>query len=608
MKAKSWVVMCLVLALLLVLAVAAVNFFVDPFGVFGQDVWYSYAETLNPRVGKTAYLMQHADEYDSYLVGCSSTSSYPVEELNDYLDAKFYNTIVYGADMQDTRLTVKWLLEHCTVKNIVLNVYIDNGLSYATGEDSLSFKLHESVSGAGKPGFYGGYLLASPQYALDKLKAQQDGLLLPQSYNVFDERSGAYDKRARDVENIGSLERYYESYPVFQSYPTGPSQLGYTDACMQDVAAIVELCRDAGVQLYVACAPVYRDYFEGYSAEAVTAFYTKLAAVTDYWDFSYSSVSCDPRYFYDATHFRNDVGRMALARMFEDESVYVPDDFGVYVTQENADAHAAALCAHGAAADTAAYTKELPVLMYHDLLAEDDGTGAMTAAIFDEQLRALRDAGYETVSLAEVYDYVYRGGELPEKPVLITFDDGYLSNYELAYPILQKYTMQAAMFVIGVSVGRDTYKNTGAPITPHFSYAQAQEMIDSGLITIGSHTYDLHQSPQLDAAPVRETAGILPGESQADYAAVFSADLAQSMCGIEENTTQRVTALAYPQGVYTTLSQTLCRAAGLTATFSTEPHSNTLVRGLGQCLYAMGRYSVTPCSGEALTAMLESAR
>ena len=88
----------------------------------------------------------------------------------------------------------------------------------------------------------------------------------------------------------------------------------------------------------------------------------------------------------------------------------------------------------------------------------------------------------------------------------------------------------------------------------------------------------------------------------------LSADLAQSMCGIEENTTQRVTALAYPQGVYTALSQTLCRAAGLTATFSTEPHSNTLVRGLGQCLYAMGRYSVTPCSGEALTAMLESAR
>ena len=147
MKAKSWVVMCLLLALALVLAVAALNFFVDPFGVFGQNVWYSYAETLNPRVGKTAYLMEHADEYDSYLVGCSSTSSYPAEELNEYLDAKFYNTIVYGADMQDTRLTVAWLLEHCTVKNIVLNVYIDNGLTFEIvvtvfhGQDSASVRI-----------------------------------------------------------------------------------------------------------------------------------------------------------------------------------------------------------------------------------------------------------------------------------------------------------------------------------------------------------------------------------------------------------------------------------------------------------------------------------
>ena len=133
-------------------------------------------------------------------------------------------------------------------------------------------------------------------------------------------------------------------------------------------------------------------------------------------------------------------------------------------------------------------------------------------------------------------------------------------------------------------------------------------MIASGLVAIGSHTYDLHQSPQLDPAPVRETAGILPGEGQAAYAAVFSGDLAQSVREIEEHTTQRVTALAYPQGVYTTLSQALCREAGLLATFSSDVHGNTLVRGLGQCLYAMGRYSVTPCSGAELVALLDGAK
>ena len=67
------------------------------------------------------------------------------------------------------------------------------------------------------------------------------------------------------------------------------------------------------------------------------------------------------------------------------------------MTQENADAHARTLCAHGAVADEAAYTKDLPVLMYHDLLAQDDGTGAMTAKIFDEQMRSLQSAGYTEI-------------------------------------------------------------------------------------------------------------------------------------------------------------------------------------------------------------------
>ena len=60
-------------------------------------------------------------------------------------------------------------------------------------------------------------------------------------------------------------------------------------------------------------APVYADYLASFPWEQVAAFYTRLAEVTDYWDFSYSSVSFEPRYFYDETHFRECVGDMALA-------------------------------------------------------------------------------------------------------------------------------------------------------------------------------------------------------------------------------------------------------------------------------------------------------
>ena len=56
--------------------------------------WFSYDETNNPRVAKLSYLEQHHGEYDSYILGCSSTSSFPVDAFNEAYDASFYNLIM----------------------------------------------------------------------------------------------------------------------------------------------------------------------------------------------------------------------------------------------------------------------------------------------------------------------------------------------------------------------------------------------------------------------------------------------------------------------------------------------------------------------------------
>ena len=108
------------------------NWLVDPYGVFSHKTleWASYEMTLNPRTAKMTYLEEHHQEYDSYLLGCSSTSSFPVESLNEYLDASFYNMIMYGADMLDVEEQAVYLLEHYEVKNLVVNVYLDNAKDY----------------------------------------------------------------------------------------------------------------------------------------------------------------------------------------------------------------------------------------------------------------------------------------------------------------------------------------------------------------------------------------------------------------------------------------------------------------------------------------------
>lgn len=611
MNAKKWVLTFLLLALVLVLGLAAFNYVTDPFAAFGDKFlnWFSYDETNNPRVAKISYLEQHHDEYDSYILGCSSTSSLQVSDFNKLYDANFYNLIMYGADMRDCEKIADYLIEHYEVKHLVLNVYLDNGFTYDDETDRLTRNLHYLTDpDTSALSFYTRYLFCDPRYGFAKLKNLRNDRLLPQSFDVFNEVTGEYDKRVRDVEPIGSMDTYLEAYPVFADYPkTGDFVLGQTENCMKSVAAIKERCEAADVELVVVAAPVYIDYFQNFQAEDVANFYASLAKVTDFWDFSCSSVSCEPRYFYDATHFRNAIGSMIAARIAGDDSVYIPDDFGTYVTADTPSSYFSEVLQAAALPDKTV-SRDVPVLMWHNLAEESSGDMTISVDTFRAQIEALHEAGFKTVSLQQLYDYVHFGTELPEKPIVLTFDDGYFSNYEYAFPILQEYDMQATIFAIGVSVGKDTYKDTDHAMTPHFGADEAREMVASGLISVQSHTYDMHQWPPFEDgnAQVRETLLPFDGEADADYEAAVEADFAESRELLESITGQPVNALAFPEGAYVTLTQDALRSAGAELTFTTVRAVNTVVKGLPQSLCAMPRFGMTESTDmTALVAELE---
>lgn len=611
MNAKKWMLTFLLLALVLALGLAAFNYVTDPFAAFGDRFlnWFSYDETNNPRVAKISYLEQHHDEYDSYILGCSSTSSLQVSDFNKLYDANFYNLIMYGADMRDCEKIADYLIEHYEVKHLVLNVYLDNGFTYDDETDRLTRNLHYLTDpDTSALSFYTRYLFCDPRYGFAKLKNLRNDRLLPQSFDVFNEVTGEYDKRVRDVEPIGSMDTYLEAYPVFADYPkTGDFILGQTENCMKSVAAIKERCEAAGVELVVVAAPVYIDYFQNFQPEDVANFYASLAKVTDFWDFSCSSVSCEPRYFYDATHFRNAVGSMIAARIAGDDSVYIPDDFGTYVTADTPSSYFSEVLQATALPDETV-SRDVPVLMWHNLAEESSGDMTISVDTFRAQIEALHEAGFKTVSLQQLYDYVHFGTELPEKPIVLTFDDGYFSNYEYAFLILQEYDMQATIFAIGVSVGKDTYKDTDHAMTPHFGADEAREMVDSGLISVQSHTFDMHQWPPFEDgnAQVRETLLPFDGEADADYEAAVEADFAESRELLESITGQPVNALAFPEGAYVTLTQDALRSAGAELTFTTVRAVNTVVKGLPQSLCAMPRFGMTESTDmTALVAELE---
>ena len=598
MSSKRWFVMLPVAILLAMSCCAVFNILIDPFGVFGDPIldWYSYNETNNPRVAKLSWLDEHYKQYDSYVIGSSSAASYNVEELNGYLDASFYNLFVYGCDTKDYRDFAAYVLEHYTVRNIVLNLGINEAVSYDNGEETLNDRMHAKASGRSLPLFYLEYALTTTRQSTEKLTAWFRDTELPQPFDVFLVDSGCYDKRVRDVEKIGDLAVYEAAYANEFPSRRGSDQLPCITECVQVVADIRDMCAEHGVNLIVITSPVYVGQWNAYDEAALRSYRTALADVVDYWDFSYTPISFDSRYFYDSTHFRNAVGTMVLAEIFGNDDVYRPERFGTRVAADNCQAYLDELFADPPQPELDSYTADVPILLYHHIDENPADSMTVTPETFEEQMRFLAENGYHAVTVQQMIDFVCHGGDLPDKPVCITFDDGYLSNYEYAWPILERYGLNATVYAIGVSVGHDRYyKDTQFELTPHFSFEQAREMIASGVIDVQSHTYDMHQwAPFESGDRIRETIVPLDGESDADYAAALNADIEQYAEIARQELGWTFTSLAYPGGQYTTLAEVLVHQAGIPVTMSTRNDSrNVLVRGLPQSLYALCRWYMT---------------
>lgn len=137
--------------------------------------------------------------------------------------------------------------------------------------------------------------------------------------------------------------------------------------------------------------------------------------------------------------------------------------------------------------------KQVAVLVYHDIVKDPTKTNyegdVLSSQEFEDELKYLKEKGYQSISVEELYEWKHDKKEIPDKSVVITFDDGFYSFKHIAQPILKKYDYKAICFLIGKTVGETTpdyqekvYGTIGIDeIKKH-----------DANITYGSHTFNLH--------------------------------------------------------------------------------------------------------------------
>ncbi len=134
---------------------------------------------------------------------------------------------------------------------------------------------------------------------------------------------------------------------------------------------------------------------------------------------------------------------------------------------------------------------KVPILLYHHVTNEPfNGNEISMISPYDFRLHMTAiKVNYTPISLRQYYEYINctdGSVTIPDDPIIVTFDDGYLSNYELAFPILKELEIPATIFVVTDTVGE--MAGGGKVNYSHFTWEQAKEMEESGLIEIQSHT------------------------------------------------------------------------------------------------------------------------
>lgn len=182
----------------------------------------------------------------------------------------------------------------------------------------------------------------------------------------------------------------------------------------------------------------------------------------------------------------------------------------------------------------------IPVLYYHSVDENAANEVTITPEKLKEQLDYINDNNYVTITMTELYDHIENNKPIPEKSILITFDDGYMNNYTEAFPMLKELNMTATIFCVGNSLDGSYYLSEEA----------IKEMSDYG-IDIESHTVN---HVHLDTMSYDEQL----------------LELKNSKNILEKITGKEVLSLAYPFGDYNDNTIKAAKDAGYKMGFTTK--------------------------------------
>lgn len=228
----------------------------------------------------------------------------------------------------------------------------------------------------------------------------------------------------------------------------------------------------------------------------------------------------------------------------------------------------------------------LPIVMYHHISPKSSGWNdyVISPDEFLSDMEYLSENGWTPISVAELIAWSRGNFEMPEKPCMITFDDGFSSTAEYAEPVLRRLGFRGVVAVIGSVCDRYSKSGEYDPEWSDLSWEDAAEMAGRGVLEVQCHTWDMHTMDGVIGCSKRR------GESLGAYRWRLSSDLSRFLTESRKHGLDLTYAIAYPFGAYDRDTTDVVRDMGFLAAFTCTEKINVLT-GQADELYYLGRFN-----------------
>ena len=205
----------------------------------------------------------------------------------------------------------------------------------------------------------------------------------------------------------------------------------------------------------------------------------------------------------------------------------------------------------------------VPIIMYHEVKTYHLGKDVISPYEFESDLAYLAKHHYTTINITDLVGYVYYDQELPENPVILTFDDGYLSTYKYVFPLIKKYHMKIVFSIIGKNTDDFTRIPDNNIDYSHVTWDQLNEMIATGYVEVQNHSYNLHKISYTRYGCTQKF-----NESFIEYEGVLRKDVGSLQEKILYMTGELPNTFTYPYGKSSKNTDLILRKLGFKATLS----------------------------------------